>query len=289
MAAICFAAILAPLAAFAQSADQMPLPRPRPGSAAQVAPTEQAAAAPQSPFRSLFKPRAPAAGKSSKFDSSSRKRSPTSAPSSPASAPWKASSSSSAPRRTVRGHLLHSASRQDPLSLQAARPARRHRRRTPGRGARHARHDAGPLPTVQDAAPLPARREHRSDLGSSRPPGPPGARSDAVVIVEKTAFSDGKLTLVFDPKTYELKQWIVTDAQGLNTSVAIYNVTTGKPQDPKLFRSPTTSRADPVSRFAARVLNSRNRVPSFFPERAAHFGSAPRLAEGSSSRRFRPV
>jgi outer membrane lipoprotein-sorting protein len=58
----------------------------------------------------------------------------------------------------------------------------------------------------------------------------------AVVIVERTAFRDGKLTLVFDPKTYELKQWIVTDAQGLNTSVAIYNVTTGKPQDPKLFR-----------------------------------------------------
>jgi len=58
----------------------------------------------------------------------------------------------------------------------------------------------------------------------------------AVVIVEKTAFTDGKLTLVFDPKTYELKQWIITDAQGLNTSVAIYNVTTGKAVDPKLFR-----------------------------------------------------
>ncbi|MBN8993852.1 MAG: outer-membrane lipoprotein carrier protein LolA [Rhizobiales bacterium] len=58
----------------------------------------------------------------------------------------------------------------------------------------------------------------------------------AVVIVEKTAFTDGKLTLVFDPKTYELKQWIITDAQGLNTSVAIYNATTGKAVDPKLFR-----------------------------------------------------
>ena len=28
----------------------------------------------------------------------------------------------------------------------------------------------------------------------------------------------------------------VTDAQGLNTSVAIYNVTTGNAVDPKLFR-----------------------------------------------------
>jgi outer membrane lipoprotein-sorting protein len=58
----------------------------------------------------------------------------------------------------------------------------------------------------------------------------------AVVIVERSAFVDGKLTLVFDRKTHDLKQWIVTDAQGLNTSVAIYNVTTGKQPDPGLFK-----------------------------------------------------
>lgn len=58
----------------------------------------------------------------------------------------------------------------------------------------------------------------------------------AVVIVEKTKFVNGKLTLVFDRHSYELKQWIVTDAQGLNTSVAIYNVTTGKNSDPNLFK-----------------------------------------------------
>ena len=58
----------------------------------------------------------------------------------------------------------------------------------------------------------------------------------AVVIVEKTAFVDGKLTLIFDRKTYELRQWIVTDAQGLNTSVAIYNVAIGKQPDPGLFK-----------------------------------------------------
>ena len=58
----------------------------------------------------------------------------------------------------------------------------------------------------------------------------------AVVIVEKSKLVNGKLTLVFDRNTYELKQWIVTDAQGLNTSVAIYNVTTGKPSDPGLYK-----------------------------------------------------
>jgi outer membrane lipoprotein-sorting protein len=58
----------------------------------------------------------------------------------------------------------------------------------------------------------------------------------SVLIVQKSAFVDGKLTLIFDRKTYELKQWIVTDAQGLNTSVAVFNLATGKPQDPGLFR-----------------------------------------------------
>ena len=58
----------------------------------------------------------------------------------------------------------------------------------------------------------------------------------ALVIVEKSAFVDGKLTLIFDRKTFELRQWIVTDAQGLNTSVAIYNVATGKQPDPGLFK-----------------------------------------------------
>lgn len=58
----------------------------------------------------------------------------------------------------------------------------------------------------------------------------------ALVIIETTRFVNGKLTLIFDRNTYELKQWIVTDAQGLNTSVAVYNTTTGKRLDPQLFK-----------------------------------------------------
>jgi outer membrane lipoprotein-sorting protein len=57
----------------------------------------------------------------------------------------------------------------------------------------------------------------------------------SVLIIERTAFVQGKLVLIFDRKTYQLRQWIVTDAQGLNTSVAIYNVTTDKTQDPRQF------------------------------------------------------
>ncbi len=58
----------------------------------------------------------------------------------------------------------------------------------------------------------------------------------SLLIVEKSSLVEGKLTLIFDRQTYQLRQWIVTDAQGLNTSVAIYNVTTGKRPDPSLFR-----------------------------------------------------
>lgn len=57
-----------------------------------------------------------------------------------------------------------------------------------------------------------------------------------LVLVQESAFGDGTLRLIFDAKTYELKQWVVTDAQGLDTSVAIYNVETGKKADPDYFK-----------------------------------------------------
>lgn len=236
-AAICLAAILAPLAASAQSADQMPLPRPRPGSAAQVAPAEQAAAAPQSPFRSLFKPRAPAAGKSSKFDSSQQEALAN-------------ISAFLASFRTMEGQFIqfgpHGEQSEGTFYIQRPGKIRFHYkppvrldviadgRQVAVRDMRAMTQDLYPL----SKTPLRYLLAENIDLTSDRLVRQVRQERDliAVVIVEKTAFADGKLTLVFDPKTYELKQWIVTDAQGLNTSVAIYNVTTGKPQDPKLFR-----------------------------------------------------
>ncbi len=67
----------------------------------------------------------------------------------------------------------------------------------------------------------------------------------SVELTEPT-FGDGKLTLMFDKTTYELRQWVVTDAQGLNTSVALFNVTTGEPIDPQLFRIYITGNNNPM-------------------------------------------
>ncbi|WP_417671165.1 outer-membrane lipoprotein carrier protein LolA [Roseibium sp.] len=57
-----------------------------------------------------------------------------------------------------------------------------------------------------------------------------------IVVSDETTFNSGTLTLIFDAKDYALKQWTVTDAQGYDTSVAIYNVTSNGPTNPKLFQ-----------------------------------------------------
>jgi outer membrane lipoprotein-sorting protein len=67
-----------------------------------------------------------------------------------------------------------------------------------------------------------------------------------VVIVDDSKFGGGRLTLFFDRETYELRQWTVTDDQGLDTSVAIYNVETGNRLSAELFKinySAVTNRA----------------------------------------------
>jgi outer membrane lipoprotein-sorting protein len=57
-----------------------------------------------------------------------------------------------------------------------------------------------------------------------------------VTLTDQTTFNSGMLTLIFDAKDYALKQWTVTDAQGYDTSVAVYNVTSNGPTNPKLFK-----------------------------------------------------
>lgn len=56
-----------------------------------------------------------------------------------------------------------------------------------------------------------------------------------VVLEDTAAFAQGRLTLIFDARTIELKQWTVTDAQGLDTTVALYEVKTGTTTNPKWF------------------------------------------------------
>jgi len=59
-----------------------------------------------------------------------------------------------------------------------------------------------------------------------------------IVLGDKNMFGDSTITMMFDPKTYDLRQWTITDAQGKDTSVMIFNVKTGVPLDDKVFAIP---------------------------------------------------
>jgi outer membrane lipoprotein-sorting protein len=57
------------------------------------------------------------------------------------------------------------------------------------------------------------------------------------VVIEETQVMIGtnRLMMMFDAKNLQLKQWTVTDPQGLDTTVAVYNLDTAKKPDPNLF------------------------------------------------------
>jgi outer membrane lipoprotein-sorting protein len=57
------------------------------------------------------------------------------------------------------------------------------------------------------------------------------------VVIEETQLLVGtnRLMIMFDAKNLQLKQWTVTDPQGLDTTVAVYNLDTTKKPDPNLF------------------------------------------------------
>lgn len=57
-----------------------------------------------------------------------------------------------------------------------------------------------------------------------------------VKLKDETRFSAGTLNLVFDRATYQLRQWTVTDQQGLQTQVVLYNVETGNRLASDLFK-----------------------------------------------------
>jgi outer membrane lipoprotein-sorting protein len=58
----------------------------------------------------------------------------------------------------------------------------------------------------------------------------------SVVIEEKVAVvGTNRLLIMFDAKDLQLKQWTVTDPQGYDTTVAVYNLDTTKKPDPNLF------------------------------------------------------
>jgi outer membrane lipoprotein-sorting protein len=59
-----------------------------------------------------------------------------------------------------------------------------------------------------------------------------------VTMVEESMFGEGKVTLLFDRASKELRQWTVTDAQGLDTTVAVYNLKGGMDWNKDLFKIP---------------------------------------------------
>lgn len=48
-----------------------------------------------------------------------------------------------------------------------------------------------------------------------------------IQLADKSVFGNSKITMMFDPNTYELRQWTITDAQGKDTTVMIFNVKQG--------------------------------------------------------------
>ena len=58
----------------------------------------------------------------------------------------------------------------------------------------------------------------------------------AILVIEESAvIGKSKLAIFFDLSTMELRQWTITDPQGLDTLVSIFNLKKGEPIDPEKF------------------------------------------------------
>jgi outer membrane lipoprotein-sorting protein len=67
-----------------------------------------------------------------------------------------------------------------------------------------------------------------------------------VVVEERNGIvGTSRLMIMFDAKTMQLKQWTVTDPQGYDTTVAVYNLDSTKKVDPGLFKIDFTNYAIP--------------------------------------------
>jgi outer membrane lipoprotein-sorting protein len=60
----------------------------------------------------------------------------------------------------------------------------------------------------------------------------------STVVIEERQIVRGtyRVMLMFDARTMELRQWVVTDPQGRDTTVAVYNLDTVTKPDPELFK-----------------------------------------------------
>jgi outer membrane lipoprotein-sorting protein len=96
---------------------------------------------------------------------------------------------------------------------------------------------------TQDITPLsatPLRFLLSENLDLSRNSNVVGVYQDdvfATVVLEEKQPAVGtyRLMIMFDAKTLQLKQWTVTDPQGYDTTVAVYNLNTSEKPDPMMF------------------------------------------------------
>lgn len=57
-----------------------------------------------------------------------------------------------------------------------------------------------------------------------------------IQLADKSVFGNSTITMMFDPKSKDLKQWTIRDAKGKDTTVMIYNVKEGVKIDQALFK-----------------------------------------------------
>jgi outer membrane lipoprotein-sorting protein len=57
-----------------------------------------------------------------------------------------------------------------------------------------------------------------------------------IQLSDKSVFGNARITMMFDPKSYELRQWTITDAQGKDTTVMIFNTKQGVALSDDLFK-----------------------------------------------------
>lgn len=102
--------------------------------------------------------------------------------------------------------------------------------------------------------PLKLLLDERIDLSGSRVK---SVKEEAdlitIQLADKSVFGNSRITMMFDTKSYELRQWTITDAQGKDTTVLIDNVKQGVQLDASLFR------IDYKRNFEVNQKNNKNR------------------------------
>ena len=59
-----------------------------------------------------------------------------------------------------------------------------------------------------------------------------------VILGDRSIFGSSTIAMMFDTQTYDLRQWTITDAQGKDTTVMIFNVQTGVTFAESVFEVP---------------------------------------------------